>query len=140
MCRLDPEAHSEDSPTAFELATVNGHVKTFELLTAKLRIDSNSEWFQLAQVCMVTFVFHCWAQTNSLEFNETFQKHLHAERKDLKGCPFFSSSEILLFLWVRLLFLHFNSYWSGGCPGPGVTIGSQVRNSRSFLATFLQPR
>ena len=57
MCRLDPEAHSEDSPTAFELATVNGHVKTFELLTAKLHIDSNSEWFQLAQVCMVTLFF-----------------------------------------------------------------------------------
>ena len=57
MCRLDPEAHSEDSPTAFELAAVNGHVKTFELLTARLHIDSNSEWFQLAQVCMVTLFF-----------------------------------------------------------------------------------
>ena len=53
MYRLDPEAHLEDSPTAVELAAVSGCVKTFALLTARLQIDSNSEWFQLAQVCMV---------------------------------------------------------------------------------------
>ena len=34
-------------------------------------------------------VFHCRVQTNSLEFNEAFQKLLQAKGKDLKGCPFF---------------------------------------------------
>ena len=33
-----------------ELAAVYGRVETFDLLTATLEIDSNSDWFQLAQV------------------------------------------------------------------------------------------
>ena len=56
MYRLDPEAHLDDSPTAVELAALSGCVKTFALLTARLQIDSNSEWFQLAQVCIVTLL------------------------------------------------------------------------------------
>ena len=50
--RLDPEAHEGESPRAVELAAVNGCVETFALLTARLEIDSNSVWFQLAQVCV----------------------------------------------------------------------------------------
>merc|ERR1719430_3064384 len=45
---LDPEAHSEDSPTALELAADDGHAETFALLASKLEIDS--DWFKLAQV------------------------------------------------------------------------------------------
>jgi len=45
---LDPDAHVEDSPTAVELAAVNGHINTFAALTAILKIDP--EWFQMAQL------------------------------------------------------------------------------------------
>ena len=52
--RVDPEArvgpYGGESASAVELAAVHGHIETFELLTATLEIDSNSDWFQLAQV------------------------------------------------------------------------------------------
>jgi len=47
---LDPDAHEGESPRAVELAAVYGRVETFALLTATLEIDSNSDWFQLAQL------------------------------------------------------------------------------------------
>ena len=60
MHRLDPEAHQEDTPRAVELAAVNGRVESFAALAAHLQIDSDNEWFQLAQVCLVKpfGVFH----------------------------------------------------------------------------------
>ena len=49
--RLDPESHREGAPRAIELAAVNGHVDTFSMLAARLKMDSqNNEWFQLGQV------------------------------------------------------------------------------------------
>ena len=123
MYRLDPEAHLEDSPTAVELAAVNGCVKTFALLKARLQTDSNSEWFQLAQVCMVTLFYTRRAHTNSLESKPLFY--------------------IIFWLWAHLLLLNFNSCWSGECLDTKATIviiGNQVKNSRSFLGRFLQPR
>ena len=51
MYRLDPEAHEGDSPTAVELAAVNGHIETFDALIARLQVAPDNDWFQLAQVC-----------------------------------------------------------------------------------------
>ena len=53
---MDPEAHEGESPTAVELAAVNGQIETFEALRARLEIATDNEWFQLAQVCEGDFV------------------------------------------------------------------------------------
>ena len=53
--RLNPEVHSEDSPTALELAADHGHTEAFALLAAAQEIDS--DWFKLAQVSMVVLFF-----------------------------------------------------------------------------------
>ena len=60
LLRGDPEAHQEDTPRAVELAAVNGRIETFATLAAHLQIDSDDEWFQLAQVYFVIHfcVFH----------------------------------------------------------------------------------
>ena len=50
MYRLDPESQKEDSPTALELAAVNGHFDSFVQLIARLKIAPDDEWFQMAQV------------------------------------------------------------------------------------------
>jgi len=75
---LDPEAHLEDSPTAVELAAVNGCVKTFALLKARLQTDSNSEWFQLAQLLVWGMSGHegnhCHNWKPSEEFKELLGK------------------------------------------------------------------
>jgi len=51
---LDPESHREGAPRAIELAAVNGHVDTFSMLAARLKMDSqNNEWFQLGQLLVL---------------------------------------------------------------------------------------
>jgi len=47
---MDPEAHEGESPTAVELAAVNGQIETFEALRARLEIAPDNDWFQLAQL------------------------------------------------------------------------------------------
>ena len=46
--RLDPESHPEETPSAVELAAINGHVDTFSLLAARLQMDSQgNDWLIL---------------------------------------------------------------------------------------------
>merc|ERR1712192_142308 len=49
---LEPEWHCEGTPRAVELAAVNGHVDTFSLLAARLRMENN-DWFQLGQLLVL---------------------------------------------------------------------------------------
>jgi len=71
---LDPEAHQEDSPRAVELAAVNGRVESFAALAAHLQIDSDNEWFQLAQLLVWGMTGdgpnHCYNWKASEEFKE----------------------------------------------------------------------
>ena len=40
----------KDSPSALELAAIEGFRETFALLAARLKIDSDNDWLKLAQV------------------------------------------------------------------------------------------
>jgi len=70
----DPEAHQEDTPRAVELAAVNGRIETFAALAAHLQIDSDDEWFQLAQLLVWGMSGdgpnHCHGWKASEEFKE----------------------------------------------------------------------
>merc|ERR1719209_289683 len=73
---LDPEVHSEDSPTALELAADHGHTEAFALLAAAQEIDP--DWFKLAQVLV-------WAMSGDAAQNHFYNWKPNEQFKELLG-------------------------------------------------------
>ena len=75
--RLDPEAHMKDSPSALELAAIEGFRETFALLAGRLKIDSNNDWLKLAQVHdqLMFFATACYIEMSNSSISIPFSQN-----------------------------------------------------------------